>query len=81
MRVDIKLFAAAAEAVGQAQVSLEVPPPAQVAQLRHQLVETYPRLAPLAGHLLFAVNERLASESTPLAEGDDVACLPPPSGG
>lgn len=38
-------------------------------------------LAPLAGSLRFAVNQSFATRETPLQDGDEIAVLPPVSGG
>lgn len=40
-----------------------------------------PRLADLPKDALLAVNQSFADRSTPLAEGDEVALMPPVSGG
>jgi molybdopterin converting factor small subunit len=40
-----------------------------------------PRLAPLPQEALLAVNHRFADRAAPLADGDEVALMPPVSGG
>ncbi len=40
-----------------------------------------PRFAALPGDALLAVNQTFADRSTPLREGDEVALMPPVSGG
>jgi molybdopterin converting factor small subunit len=40
-----------------------------------------PRLARLPGDALMAVNHCFADRATPLADGDEVALMPPVSGG
>ena len=42
---------------------------------------TDPRLAPLPKDALLAVNHSFADRATPLADGDEVALMPPVSGG
>ena len=42
---------------------------------------TDPRLAPLPKDALLAVNQSFADRATPLADGDEVALMPPVSGG
>lgn len=40
-----------------------------------------PRFAPLPKDALLAVNQSFADRATPLADGDEVALMPPVSGG
>ena len=81
MTVSLMLFAAARETVGEAQLEIQLPSGATVADLRAELLRRYPRLANLMQHTRFAVNNDYASETTVLADGSDVACIPPVSGG
>jgi molybdopterin synthase catalytic subunit len=55
--------------------------PATVADLWQTLRERYPALVAYDGAIAIAVNQAFASLSTPLHEGDEVALLPPVSGG
>lgn len=78
--VTIRLFAAAADAVGQRQLQGEwagLTPP----QLMERLVEQYPKLARLAPSLAIAVNREYADAERILQAGDEVALIPPVSGG
>jgi len=59
----------------------ELSSPAVVADLWHSLREQHPALAAYDGAIAIAVNQTFASSSTPLAEGDEVALMPPVSGG
>lgn len=81
MKLAVKLFAAARELAGGSEIIVEVPAGATVATLRSALCEAAPTLAGLAARSLVAVNEEYAQDATPLAEGDDVALIPPVSGG
>ena len=75
----VRLFAAAAERVGAA--SVEVPHPATVATLRRMLADTWPSLADLLPRCAVAVNHEYADDDQPLRAGDEVAIIPPVSGG
>lgn len=55
---------------------LELPP---AATLRELLAD--PRFAGLPADALLAVNHCFAEQTTPLADGDEVALMPPVSGG
>ena len=63
------------------EILIELPYHATVAVLWQTLRAQYPALAPYDGAIAIAVNQSFASPSTPLAEGDEVALLPPVSGG
>lgn len=81
MRVEVRLFAYAKQVYGKNAVTVDLPPRATVSELRRQLVDEIPALAPVIGRMLIAVNSEYASDETPLQNGDDVACIPPVSGG
>ena len=81
MKVAVKLFAAARELSGQAEVEVELSPGADIGELRAALVASVPQLAPLASRSLIAVNSEYVADATPVVEGDEVALIPPVSGG
>lgn len=78
--ITIRLFAAAAAATGQRQMAGDwagfTP-----AQLLARLTEDYPSLAPLVPALAVAVNREYARADHILKDGDEVALIPPVSGG
>jgi molybdopterin synthase catalytic subunit len=63
------------------EIVAELSSPATVADLWRSLRERYPALAAYEGCIAIAVNQCFASSSTPLEPGDEVALLPPVSGG
>jgi molybdopterin converting factor subunit 1 len=79
--VSIKLFAAARELAGQSEVTLKLPPGADVAELRQTLAAELPALSPLTARSLIALNAEYAADNNPITEGDDLALIPPVSGG
>jgi len=81
MNVTVKLFAAAREAVGAAEIVVALPTGAAVAELRTALGEQWPKLAPLLASSLVAVNAQYAPPSAQLEATDEVALIPPVSGG
>jgi molybdopterin converting factor subunit 1 len=81
MNVTVKLFAAARELAGSSEVHIELAPGADVAELRQALAETHPALAPLTARSLIALNAEYAADNTPITEGNDLALIPPVSGG
>lgn len=81
MHVRVLLFGALREAAGAKELSVSVPDAATVASLRALLEEGQPGFSALAGRLRVAVNREFAPDAQPLADGDEVAFLPPVSGG
>jgi molybdopterin synthase catalytic subunit len=75
------LFGQAREWAEAASVELRLQAPATVESAFAILKSRHPRLAGLERSLLFAVNEEYASLSQPLSDGDQLAVLPPVSGG
>jgi molybdopterin synthase catalytic subunit len=80
MRLRILFFGRLRELIAP-ELFVELPASACVADLWRHLRERYPALAPYDGAIAIAVNQAFASASTPLAPGDEVALLPPVSGG
>ena len=81
MRIEIKLFAQARERVGSGQARLELPDGSRVSDALALLERTYPGLAELRPHLAVALDVTLARTGDALAEGCELALLPPVSGG
>jgi MoaE-MoaD fusion protein len=81
MKVRVRLFALQRELAGTREVLLELPDGAVVMAAWDALVERYPVLAPGRTSVRFAVNGSYVDVTEPLAEGDELACIPPVSGG
>jgi molybdopterin converting factor subunit 1 len=81
MRVTVRLFARLRDLVGAGELSREVPPGATVEAVWHLLVADHPAIAPYARSMSCAVNADYARMDTPVQDGDEVAFLPPVSGG
>ena len=81
MHVDVRYFAAARETVGREAESLVLEPGATVAALRALLFDLHPDLRALEAGLRFAIGERFADAEAVLGDGDQVALIPPVSGG
>ena len=81
MNVQLKLFAMARQAAGNDAIELELNDGATVRELRMELVNCLPELRPLAEYLRFAVNAQYAHDSTVISAADELACIPPVSGG
>ena len=75
----MRCFAAVREALGREVLEVDVPDGTTVAGLRELLAREAEDLARLA--LAFAVNQDYADGERELSEGDEVAFIPPISGG
>jgi len=75
----VLLFAGLAERLGVRTLELAAPHPDHVAALRARLAAEHGALAGAVYRV--SVNQAYASESTQLAEGDEIALIPPVSGG
>ncbi len=81
MHIIARFFALHRDVVGASQLELDVPDDATAGDVWSQLSETYPRLAGATRSLMFAVNQVYAEPETVLRDGDEVAFIPPVSGG
>jgi len=79
VRVKVLLFANYREKAGFAAADLELPAGSTVADAKKALETAYPELDLSEG--MAAVNQNLARTETTLADGDELAFLPPVSGG
>ena len=79
--VHCRFFARYAEALGRDEVALEVPDGATVADAIAQLRTNLPKGELLPERPLAAVNREHAAPDTRLADGDEMALLPPLAGG
>jgi molybdopterin converting factor subunit 1 len=79
MNYKIKSFGIAREILGGKEVWLEVSGNT-VASLRQHLSQNYPKLDDLRS-LFIAVNQKYADDRSELKESDEIALIPPVSGG
>ncbi len=79
--VRVLLFARARELAGADAVNLRLPNHSTVAELRAALAVQCPALAPLAARSALAVNHAYADDAAPLSAFDEIALIPPVSGG
>lgn len=81
MAVRVLFFAGAREQVGTGQVDLDTIPGEPLSALLDRLCALYPALGRLRGSSFVAVNQEYARPETILNDGDEVAWIPPVSGG
>ena len=81
MRVQILYFAVLRERAGREREDLELPDGADVGAARRAVAERHPVVAALLPRVQTAVNRTIANDATVLADGDEIALLPPVAGG
>ena len=81
VKIQVRLFAGLSDVLGERHVTLELSDGATVADLRGQLSSRYPAVIPHLPSAVCAVDEEYVGPDHRLREGDDVALIPPVSGG
>lgn len=79
MKTDVLAFGIAKDIFGAGAISINVNG-ATVAALKQVLEEQYPELKALASYMV-AVNDAYADDDTVISEQDEIAIIPPVSGG
>jgi molybdopterin converting factor subunit 1 len=81
MTIRIKLFAAARERIARDEIEIDLPADATIADLKRAIETKFDALAPILPHALWAINAEYATDNTPIHEHDELALIPPVSGG
>ena len=81
MRVNIRVFARLRDIIGVAELDRDVPTGTTAKKIWDDLVEEFPDISTYTGSISTAVNAEYAKMETVLNDGDEVAFLPPVSGG
>lgn len=82
MHLHVRLFAVCRDRAGADAIDIEVPGDGcTVADLKAAVAEAAPSIAPLMSIVRVAVNQTFAAEEDPVSEGDEIALIPPVSGG
>jgi molybdopterin synthase catalytic subunit len=78
----VKLFAILKDIVGTGEIKISTSP-TTVSELLQQLSNHYPELSPILsrGGILISINQEFAKPDSQLKDGDEVALMPPFSGG
>jgi len=80
MQLSVRLFASVREAVGEQSISVDLPEGATVSLLTQELHARFPQIRDLPPAMV-SVNYEYVGGEHPLHEGDQVAIIPPVSGG
>lgn len=81
MKITVRFFALFRELAGMDSMDLEVEPGLTLGDLKPVVTQRFPRLAASFMSAATAVNGNYSSDGVPLKPGDEVAFLPPLSGG
>jgi molybdopterin converting factor subunit 1 len=80
MEINILAFGIAKDIFGASSVNLQLTNDATISNLKYLLEKQYPRLKQLATYMI-AVNNDYALDGDTIHERDEVAIIPPVSGG
>jgi molybdopterin synthase sulfur carrier subunit len=80
MTVDILAFGIVKEMFGAGKISMEMPNTQTILELREMLSSKYPELKKLKSFMI-AVNSDYATDDVIIKSGDEIAIIPPVSGG
>lgn len=81
IEIRVRLFAVLAEIAAARELALSLSAPATGREVLAAVVERFPEMEPLAPSLKFAVNLEYVGWDHPVSTGDEVAIIPPVSGG
>jgi len=80
MKINVLFFGITKEMVGKQQIDMDLARPTTVADFKTMLIEKYPKLSDLNA-VAFAVNSEYAEDQLLIQAQDEVALIPPVSGG
>ncbi len=81
MRVKVLFFGMLKDIVGRMEEQVDLAPGARLSTVFDHYAGQFPRLRDMAGSIVMARNQEFSGLSTAVADGDEVAFLPPVSGG
>ncbi len=81
IKVRVLMFAVARQIAGREVLAVELPESARVADLRSALAREAPGLEAWLPSMLFAVGQEYVEDEVMLHADDEIACIPPVSGG
>lgn len=81
LSVRVRLFASSRELIGKDEITVRLKAQTTVGDLRKTILEEYPALSSMKIPFMIVVNHGVADDSTVISHQDEVAILPPVSGG
>jgi molybdopterin converting factor subunit 1 len=80
-KIKVKLFAILRERVGESEITITVPSGITVNHLNSEILKQYPQLKSFSNKFVTSVNCKVTTGDTVITSKDEVALLPPVSGG
>ncbi|MFW5945303.1 MAG: MoaD/ThiS family protein [Candidatus Natronoplasma sp.] len=80
-KVLVKFFASARDIVGKKDLEMEIKKNWKVRDVMEDLFQEYPDLQEMEDHLLISVNKDRTGREEILKNGDEIAVMPPVTGG
>lgn len=80
-KIKVKLFAILRERVGESEITITVPSGITVNHLNNEILKKYPQLKSFSNKFVTSVNCKVTTGDTVITSKDEVALLPPVSGG
>jgi molybdopterin converting factor subunit 1 len=81
MRVKVLFFGQLKDITGRAEDQLDVADGARLSTVFDHYAGRFPRVGAMAASIVLARNQEFSEASAPIADGDEIAFLPPVSGG
>ena len=81
MKINVRLFAILRDQAGVAAIPLDLPDGSTVATAERMVLAAHPALGKYVARSAMAVNRAYVKRETVLREGDELALIPPVSGG
>ena len=82
MRIRVKFFASHREAVGKAEVELQIEANSKVRDVMDRLISKHPKLGgTMRRNSIYSLNQKIVDDDARLSDGDVLAIFPPVGGG
>ena len=80
-KIKVRLFAILRERVGESEITITVPSGITVNHLNNEILKKYPQLKSFSNKFVTSVNCKVTTGDTIISSKDEIALLPPVSGG
>jgi molybdopterin converting factor subunit 1 len=77
----VRLFAILKDVVGEREITITVPSGVTVSYLKNEILKKYPQLRSFSNKFVTSVNCKVTGGDTIISSSDEIALLPPVSGG
>jgi molybdopterin converting factor subunit 1 len=80
-KIKVRLFGILRETVGEREITITVPTGITVSYLNNEILKNYPQLKSFSNKFVTSVNCKVTTGDTIINSKDEIALLPPVSGG